>query len=80
MYALDNPYGSHCAQDGFAVSGVWARYPPKRVPDVVGDKYDRWPLAKDYPWADEVSAEVCERARRLRLRNQARRLRKQDRQ
>jgi hypothetical protein len=35
----------------------------------VGDRYDRWPLATNYPWADEVSQEVREQALALSRRD-----------
>ncbi|MEO5653797.1 MAG: hypothetical protein ABIN79_03430 [Marmoricola sp.] len=53
-YALDNPDGAYCEKDGRQPEPGFAAYPEKRVPQVVGDKYDRWPLAEDYPWRDEV--------------------------
>ena len=54
VYAVDNRDGKTCIDDGAAVPEGFATYPEKRVPQKVGDKYDRWPLAEDYPWADEV--------------------------
>ncbi|ROR90998.1 hypothetical protein EDD33_1856 [Nocardioides aurantiacus] len=54
VYALDNPTGAYCETNGQPPQPGFASYPPKRVPKVVGDQYDRWPLAQDYPWKDEV--------------------------
>lgn len=53
-YAIDNPTGKTCVKDGMAPPNGFVAYPPNRVPEVVGDEYDRWPLAPDYPWAEEV--------------------------
>lgn len=55
VYALDNPTGGTCISNGAMPPDGFATYPEQRVPQKVGDEFDRWPLAKDYPWADEVS-------------------------
>lgn len=54
VYAVDNPNGKTCIADGAAPPEGFATYPENRVPKKVGDEYDRWPLADDYPWPDEV--------------------------
>lgn len=54
LYVIDNPDGKTCIAIGDAIPDGFAAYPENRVPQKVGDKYDRWPMAKDYPWADEV--------------------------
>ncbi|RMB57772.1 hypothetical protein [Tessaracoccus antarcticus] len=54
VYALNHPNGGACIADEAPVPEGFAKYPEKRVPHKVGDQYDRWPLAEDYPWADEV--------------------------
>ncbi|MGV8845890.1 hypothetical protein [Tessaracoccus sp.] len=54
IYAVDNPNGKSCIADDATVPDGFATYPEKRVPQKVGDEYDRWPLAEDYPWPDEV--------------------------
>lgn len=70
VYALDNPTGMHCLPQGRPEPPGWARYPPGRVPQEVGDRYYRsWPLGTDYPWAEEVGDETRERARQLRRRS-----------
>lgn len=55
VYAVDNATGKTCVEDRDAAPEGYADYPEQRVPQTVGDKYDRWPLAEDYPWADEVT-------------------------
>ena len=55
VYAVDNENGKTCIADGAEVPDGFDTYPEKRVPQKVGDQYDRWPLAADYPWPDEVS-------------------------
>ncbi len=54
LYEIGHPNGGVCIANGEAVPDGFAKYPEKRVPQKVGDKYDRWPLAEDYPWPDEV--------------------------
>ena len=54
LYEINHPNGGVCIADDAPVPEGFAKYPAKRVPQKVGDQYDRWPLAKDYPWADEV--------------------------
>jgi hypothetical protein len=54
VYATSNPNGGDCVKNGHKIPPGFAAYPEGRVPKYVGDKYDRWPLAKDYPWKDEV--------------------------
>ncbi len=54
LYALDNPNAGLCIADGEKVPDGFATYLENRVPQKVGDEYDRWPLAEDYPWADEI--------------------------
>jgi len=54
VYATSNSTGATCVKDGDPAPDGFAAYPKGRVPEVVGDRYDRWPLAKNYPWRDEV--------------------------
>lgn len=58
VYAVSNSHGGQCITDGEPVPDGLAAYPPGRVPEHVGDEYDRWPLAPDYPWRDEVAPEL----------------------
>jgi hypothetical protein len=66
VYHVDNASGRDCVTEGTEPDDGYALFPPDRVPEEPGDRYDRWPLAKDYPWADEVSDDVRREARRAR--------------
>lgn len=61
VYSLDFESGGACVADGTAPLPGYAAYPAGRAPQVVGDEYDRWPLAPDYPWADEVDPQLRRR-------------------
>lgn len=54
VYATSNSTGGACVKNGKEPPSGYARYPAGRVPEIVGDKYDRWPLGENYPWPDEV--------------------------
>ena len=58
VYAVDNPTGAQCIPRRADPPTGFATYPEGRVPAVVGDRYDRWPLADDYPWRDEVDPDL----------------------
>ena len=58
VYALTNKNGGMCVRNGDPVPNGFAAYPDGRVPKSVNDKYDRWPLAKTYPWRDEVDPKL----------------------
>ena len=64
VYRVDNASGRACVAEGTEPPDGYVLFPPGRVPQEPNDRYDRWPLAKDYPWAEEVSAEVRREARR----------------
>ncbi|MGI8522915.1 MAG: hypothetical protein ACR2K3_06350 [Nocardioides sp.] len=69
VYAITNHHGRDCVRDGRSPRPGFAAFPPGRVPSVVGDRYDRWPLAKSYPWRDEVDPSVIARYERWRHRH-----------
>jgi len=65
LYSIEYRSGGQCIAEGGPVPDGMATYPPGRVPQMVGDKYDRWPLGKKYPWADEVRPGLRQQAREL---------------
>lgn len=64
VYRVDNATGRDCIAEGTRPAEGYALFPAQRVPEEPNDRYDRWPLATDYPWPDEVSADVRREARR----------------
>ena len=63
VYSLTHRYGGTCVREGGRIPAGFAAYPPRRVPRVVGDRYDRWPLAPSYPWRHEVDPALLRRHR-----------------